>query len=215
MPPETFRLSPYPLRGAPHWGSACRDPFMHCGKSGEGVEVLGGKGRLRRPIFITLLTEQLPGVPPLRSGMHAKGSEAVPRTHLQCAAGAGVRSGHTCTGAPEGHRDDVRAHRTCTARKCGAHLHWRSRRTSGRCARERSASGCLGSKTPVLFRGAAAFPPAGSRERALARPPLGGAAPAEPQKGARHSVSPVRNLEPFHLRIVATVEGDECCPLGL
>jgi len=107
---------------------------------------------------------------------------------------------------PGDHRDHVR---------CGAHLHWRSRRTSGRCARERSASGCLGSKTPVLFRGAAAFPPAGSRERALARPPLGGAAPAEPQKGARHSVSPVRNLEPFHLRIVATVEGDECCPLGL
>src|SRR3990170_639294 len=50
MPPETFRLSPYPLRAAPHWGSACRDPFTHCGKFGEGVEVLGGKGRLRRPL---------------------------------------------------------------------------------------------------------------------------------------------------------------------
>jgi hypothetical protein len=34
--------------------------------------------------------------------------------------------------------------RSPTHLRFGAHLHWRSRRTPGRCARQRSASGCVG-----------------------------------------------------------------------
>ena len=83
MPPETFRLSPYPLRGAPHWGSACRDPFMHCGKSGEGVEVLGGKGRLRRPL-------PPKGTSPPPANLHHfvdRATAGGPSAHLHCTCG--------------------------------------------------------------------------------------------------------------------------------